>query len=301
MWISIALCVSLFFSFIFKGYIENIFIVLATILTYKQIIINKEYKYMIYAIIIAFTLTNFIITFVFRNYVTFKDIEESIEKEKTLVLLISEGEDENYNLKERSTQIYYEKGYKSLLTGSNDLYNYKNYYNKLGSSNFKEQAEEVAQKLRYNLGEEYDIVNSYMYSQPYFEESIEEIVSSGYKKIIICPLFMTEGHDYEIFKKRYEKLNLVAHNLVEIEILEPFYKSNNLALLYKNEILKNIRKKNKDAGVLLVGMQNKNNLEQDILFREKIKEYIEVEEKDLDIQIKLPLLENNKKDIIKSG
>ena len=48
-------------------------------------------------------------------------------------------------------------------------------------------------------------------------------------------------------------------------------------------------------------LHNKNNLEQDILFRERIKKYIEDAEKDIDIQIKLPLLENNKKDIIKSG
>lgn len=301
MWISIVLCISLALSFIFNGYIENIFIVLTTALFYKQIIINKEYKYMVIAIIIAFIGVNFMITFIFRDYVSFKDVVDSTEKEKTLVLLVSEGEDKDYNLKERATQIYYEKGYKSLLTSTKNLYDYKNYYDKLGSSNFKNQAEEIAQKLRYNLGEEYEIVNSYMYSTPYFEDSMENIISQGYKKIIICPLFMTEGKDYEIFKQRYEKLSLTSHNLTEIEILSPFYKSNNLAMVYKNEILRNIRNEDKDAGVLLIGLHNKNNLEQDILFREKIKDYIELEEKDLDIQIKLPLLENNKDDIIKSG
>ena len=57
----------------------------------------------------------------------------------------------------------------------------------------------------------------------------------------------------------------------------------------------------KSSGVLLIGLHNKNNLEQDVLFREKIKEYIKQEEKKIDVEIKLPLLENNKKDIIKSG
>ena len=73
-------------------------------------------------------------------------------------------------------------------------------------------------------------------------------------------------------------------------------------MLYKDEMLKNITTKNKDIGVLLVGFQNENNLEQDILFREKIRTYIENETQDEKysyIQIKLPLLENNKNDIIK--
>ncbi|MGL5693154.1 MAG: hypothetical protein ACRCXA_03695, partial [Peptostreptococcaceae bacterium] len=99
--------------------------------------------------------------------------------------------------------------------------------------------------------------------------SIEDVIAKGYKNIIICPMFMTEGKDFDIFTKRYEKLNLVNYNLGKIEILDTFHKSNNL--------------------------------EQDILFREKIRDYILQDEKNSYIQIKLPLLENNKKDIIKSG
>ena len=49
---------------------------------------------------------------------------------------------------------------------------------------------------------------------------------------------MTEGKDYEIFKNRYEKLNLISYNLTNVQILDSFYKSNNLALIYKNDILK---------------------------------------------------------------
>lgn len=293
--------ISLALSLIFNGYMENIFIVLATVMIYKQITSKKDYKYMVYALIISFIGVNCMILFGFRNYISFKDVQPGIEKEDTLVLLVSEGESKKYNLKERSTQIYYEKGYKSLFTGIKDLYTYKNYYNQLGESDFKEKAEEVTKKLSYQLGDGYKVVNSYMYTKPYFEDSLEDIVSKGYKKIIICPLFMTDGKDYEIFKQRYEKLNLVSYNLAGIEILDPFYKSNNLAMVYKNEILKNIRALDKDSGLLLIGLHNKNNLEEDILFREKIKEYINHEEKNLDVQIKLPLLENNKKDIIKSG
>ena len=91
---------SLFLSFIFKGYFENIFIVLATITFYKQIIIDKNYKNILYAFIISFIGVNIFITFGLRNYISFKGVQQGIEKEETLVLLVSEGEDKNYNLKE---------------------------------------------------------------------------------------------------------------------------------------------------------------------------------------------------------
>ncbi len=300
---SIILCLCFILSFIFNGYVENILIVFATILFYKQVFINKDYKYIAFSLIISLICINSMIIFGFRDYISFKDIKSSVDKKETLILLVSEGEDSSFNMRERATQIYYEKGYKGLFSATKDIYNYKSYYSKLGASTLKLQTEEIAQKLKYNLGEDYDVENTYLYSSPYLEDSMEDIIYKGYKNIIICPLFMTEGRDYEIFKERYEKLNLASHNLVGIEILEPFYKSNNLAILYKNEILNNIKELDNDAGVLLVGLHNKNNLEQDVLFREKIKTYIEseVQDKNIDIQIKLPLLENNKKDIIKSG
>ncbi|MGL6105857.1 hypothetical protein [Romboutsia sp.] len=301
MLVAMVFATSLFLSFIVKGNLENIFIVLAAIAFYKQIIVDKKYKYMVYALIISFIGVNFMITFGFRNYISFKDAQPTSEKSQTLVLLVSEGEGKSYNLRERSTEIYYKEGYKSLFNGIKKLSDYKNYYNTLGSSNFKINAEEISTKLSHQLGESYKVVNSYMYSNQYFEKALEEYTSQGYKKIIICPLFMTEGKDYEIFKDRYEKLNLIAYNLTDIEILQPFYKSNILAMLYASDVLKKIKELGEDSGVLLIGLQEKNNLEQDILFREKIKDYIEYEEKSLDIQIKLPLLENNKNDIIKSG
>ena len=53
---------------------------------------------------------------------------------------------------------------------------------------------------------------------------------------------MTEGTDYDVFMERYEELNLASRNIAGVEVLEPFYNANNLAQLYKDEILKNIRK-----------------------------------------------------------
>ena len=221
MLLSIILFSSLAFSFILKGSYENIFIVLATMSFYKQVIVNKNYKSLIYGVLISFIGVNLVISFIFKDYIVIKEVQPVKEKEETLVLLVSEGENKNYNIKERSTQIYYEEGYKGMITGISNLYNYKSYYSKLGFSEFKHKAEEIAEKLRHSLGNGYRVVNSYMYSKPYFEYSVESIIEQGYKKIIICPLFMTEGTDYEVFMNRYEQLNLTSMNIADVEVLEP--------------------------------------------------------------------------------
>lgn len=301
MLISALLCSCICLSFIFDGYMENIFIVLAVIAFYKQIILNKEYKYMCYALIISFIGVNCIAVTGLRDYIKFEDVQPAQEREETVVLLVHEGESKRYNLKERATQVYYEGGLKSYLTATRDLYQYKKYYSKLGSSTFKDESEEIASKLRIKLGSDYKVVNSYLYSSPYFENSLEDIIAKGYKKIIICPVLMTEGVDFHVFKERYEKLNLSTYELQELQVLDTFYDSTSLAIMYKNEILKEINKKNQDVGVLLVGLHDKNDLEQDIQFRESVRDYILQEEKDNNIQIKLPLLENNKNDIVESG
>jgi len=179
------------------------------------------------------------------------------------------------------------------------LNKYKKVYENLGSSDFEHISYEIANGLRSKLDDDYIVINSYLYTKPYFENTLQDLISKGYKDIIISPMFITEGTDYKVFKNRLNKMELVKYD-VNINTTDVFYKSNNLAKGYKDEVLKNIRNKDMDVGVLLVGLNNENDLEQDILFREKIKEYILNEKKD-NIQIKLPLLENNKKDIIKAG
>lgn len=302
MLISMLLCICICLSLIFNGYMENIFIVLSVGLFYKLIFVDKEYKYIAYSAVISYILVSVLMMTLFRNYIKFNDIQPEKEKQETVVLLVSEGESRNYNMKERMTELYYTKGSKSYLTLVPNLYKYKSYYAELGSSDFKEKSEDIASKLRPKLGANYKVVNSYIHSEPYFENSLEDIIEKGYKKIIICPVFMTEGEGFRVFKERYESLDLSTYNLTQLDVLNTFYKSENLSVLYKNEILKNMTHSGKEAGIILVGIKNKNNLEQDILFRERLRDDILRSQKNnSNIKIKLPLLENNKKDIIKSG
>lgn len=287
-------------SIIFDGYMENIFIIAATIVIYTYFVYyENHYKNVLVGLLISFFIINISLILFVKDDIDPNITDIGDTQEETLVMLLYNGEERNYNLSERTNEIYFEQKYKSYINVLYNLYKYKGYYENLGSSDFKDTANEISVGLREKLGNKYKVVNSYMYTKPYFENSLKEVISLGYKDIVLCPMFITEGKDFEVFKSRLQKMELSKYG-INVELTDVFYKSNNLAKSYKNEILGNIENKDLDAGVLLIGLEDENNLEQDIIFREKIKYYIE-KEKNTEIQIKLPLLENNKNDIIKSG
>lgn len=298
--IPICLGILIGFSMIFDGYIENIFIVATTISIYTYIVYcEKDYKKLFLGFIISYFIVNLIIVFFIKDNIKIKSMESGDAQDETLVMLVYDGESKEYNAKERINEVYLKKGISGFLTGIYDLYKYKSYYKHLGKSEFKNDTYKISEGLRVKLGNKYKLIDSYMYTNPYFEKSIEEAIEIGYRKIIICPMFITEGKDFELLKKRLEKMKLNKYN-INVKITDVLYKSDNLAKSYINEILENAKSNGLDSGIILIGLANENNLKQDIYFREKIRFYIE-KEKNRKIQIKLPLLENNKDDIIKSG
>ncbi|MEG0180695.1 MAG: hypothetical protein RR657_02295, partial [Peptostreptococcaceae bacterium] len=277
-------------SIIFDGYMENIFIIATTFVIYTYFAYYKnEYKKIICGVLIGFCMINIGIILFIKDDIKSNVLEvEELNKDETVVLLLYDGEDKNYNLSERANEIYFEQGYKAYLNSLYNLNKYKGYYEKLGSSDFKDTANDIAIGLREKLDDNYKVLNTYMYTNPYLENTLNEVILQGYKEIILCPMFITEGKDFEVFNKRLQGMELSKYG-VNLEITDVFYKSNNLAKSYTDEIVGNINNKDVDAGVLLIGLEDENNLEQDIIFREKIKYYIE-KEKNAKIQIKLPLL-----------
>ncbi|WP_250672755.1 hypothetical protein LZ906_012995 [Paraclostridium ghonii] len=296
------ICLGILFglSIIFDGYMENIFIIVTTIALYTYFIYyEKNYKSLFIGFLLSFFIINISIMVFIKDDIKVESIEHGDIQDETLVMLVYDGESKKYNLRERANEIYFDQGYKSYLTSMYNLHKYKGYYDSLGTSEFKDTAHKVSSGLRSKLGPKYKVVDAYMYTKPYFENMVQEVVELGYKNIIICPMFITQGKDFELFNKRLDSMELNKYG-VNVKLTDVFYKSDNLAKSYTNEILGNIKNEDVDSGVLLIGLADENNLEQDIIFREKIKNYIE-KEKNTKIQIKLPLLENNKDDIIKSG
>ncbi len=289
-----------FFSmFIFDGFLENIWIVIFTIGVY-QLCINKDKKDIFKSFIASYLILNILILIFFQENLMLKELEVYSEKKsKKVVVLVYEGEDKKYNLKERAKEVYNKEGFYAIFTMAYKLSKYKDMYEDLGSSPLKNKSYTTREKLSKKLGKEYMVVNSNLYTNPYLEETLVDLVNNGHKEIILCPLFLTKGKDYDLLKKRIDHMGILKYE-IKIKITDLFWNSEVLAKAYKDEIIHSIKNKEKATGVLLVGLEDKNNLEEDILFREKIKKYI-LDEKTYNIKIKLPLLENHKKDIIKTG
>ncbi|SHJ56022.1 hypothetical protein [Tepidibacter formicigenes] len=289
-----------FFSmFIFNNFLENIFII-AFVIGMYNLFLNKDFKNLFIGFILAHFILNFLVIVFFQDRLELKELESTDKREnKTAVVLVYDGEDKKYNLKQRAREIYQRNRLYSFLNMNYKLYKYKNMYQDLGSSQFKNKSYITRNSLSERLGKNYIVVNSNLYTTPYIEEILIDLVNKGYKDIILCPIFFTEGKDYDLLRKRINNMGILKYE-INIKLTDLFWNSQVLAKVYKNKILESIDNKDKTIGVLLVGLEEKNNLEEDIIFREKIKKYLK-DEKIYDIKIKLPLLENHKKDIIKTG
>ncbi|SHH12574.1 hypothetical protein [Tepidibacter thalassicus] len=289
-----------FFSiFIFDNFLENILIIICTIGVY-ELFLNKDFKNIFISFIIAYFTLNLLIIVFLQEKIEFKEIEYRDKKQdKKAVVLIYDGEDKKYNLKQRSREIYQMNGIFSLFNMSYKLYRYKNMYEDLGASQFKSKTYNIRNILSKKLNKDYIVVNANLYTTPYLEKTLTDLIDNGYKNIILCPIFFTEGKDYDLLKKRINNMGILKYE-INIKITDLFWSSEVLAKAYKNKILDSIGNNHKTIGVLLVGLEDKNNLEQDVIFREKVKKYL-MDEKSYDMKIKLPLLENHKKDIIRIG
>ncbi|WP_099187915.1 hypothetical protein [Tepidibacter mesophilus] len=287
-----------FCIFVLDGFLERACIIIFTIGIYN-IVSDKNTEFLITSFFISYFILNFLIIIFFQENIKTKILELSDkEQSKKAIVLVYDGEDRRYNLNQRAKEIYYRNGIYSFFNMTYNLYKYKGTYEHLGSSQFKDKSNLLRKKLSEKLKNEYTVVNSNLYTDNYIEDTLIDLLNRGYKNIIVCPMFLTEGKDYDLLKNRIDNLGILKYE-VNMSMTDLLWNSRALANAYKEEIINTISD-NKSIGVLLVGLEKKNNLNEDILFRQKIKKYLEYD-KNYDIKVKLPLLENHKKDIIKAG
>ena len=289
----------MFFALIFDGNIENVFLCIFAIGLYV-VYIDNDLMHAIKSIVISYLIVNLVMVLVFREKIIVSGVDlGSTKKNQKAVLLVYDGEGERYNVRERAYEIYEREGLSSLLSMTYKLNSYKKMYKKFGYSQFKMETKKFREDLGQTLGPNYKIYNTNLFTKPYLEQQVNNLINIGYKEIIVCPMFLTQGKDYELLKKRLAVMELVKYE-ISIKTIDSFWNSKSLAQYYKDRVMELVKSKKYCHGVLIVGLEDKNNLNQDILFREKIKEYI-ADEKGYNIKIKLPLLENDKRDIIKYG
>ncbi|SNS24727.1 hypothetical protein SAMN05446037_1006209 [Anaerovirgula multivorans] len=138
----------------------------------------------------------------------------------------------------------------------------------------------LEQNLKEEFGEEYNIYSTYLFNKPYLSEIIFKAVADGNQKIILCPIFMAENNEFNLIENTIKKMNLHEHQ-VEIHRIEPMWNSDIIARSFVNQVdsFKESQHKH-NIGIVLIGEElekrdyNKPFIKQDLLFREKIKDYL---------------------------
>ncbi|KXZ39537.1 hypothetical protein SAMN05661008_01748 [Alkalithermobacter thermoalcaliphilus JW-YL-7 = DSM 7308] len=299
MYKKILIALSIFSAAIFDKTLENIFIIIFSVGVYA-LLVKKDFKDVLKSLVVGYIILNLVVVVFYKDKINYSIIENNnLNKDKKAIVLVYQGEDKLYNLKERAREIYENDKIYSIFTSAYKLNRYKSMYNNLGSSDFKRNSYDFRKKLTNKLDNEYIVINANLHTKPYLETVVSDLVNKGYKDIIFCPMFLTEGKEYKIFEKRLNDMELIKYG-VKTKITEVFFNSHNIATLYKDYIMNYIIEKDDAVGILLVGFKEQNDLNQDVSFREKIKKYLLMED-GYNMKIKLALLENHKKDIIKVG
>ena len=276
-----------FFLVLFMVYedpFENIFLVISLFMI-KEILKNrtKNINYKRISIYILVVLISYVlsVTFIFSRSYDLK-LEKLYNKDnnKTAVLLVYRGEGDKYDVSKISRNIILEKSNFKKLTLPFILYDSKTNYRNIGKSNYKLNTVKVKEELQSLLEEKVYI--GYLYDKDYVEEKLIDIVNDGYHKIIIVPVFLTEGEELSNLKGRIELMKLFNLNIT-IKYTESLWHSEDIVLSYVKKILNNISVDNKeDVGVVLIGDGKDDNneetnirsIKQDVMFRNKLKLYL---------------------------
>ena len=293
---AIILGISISFIFLFDKKVENIFIILSTLLFYKYVIMDKiEIKHIIYSIIISIIAINIITVFGCRNYFYKDQSKIKTSKDEKLVLLVYEGESKSYNIRERSMQIYFEEKYKGLYNGLYNLNKYKRYYSEQGKSDFKSNCEEIKEEVKKELSNEYIVMNAYIYSEPYLENMISVAIQEGYKEIIICPILNYREDNYKILNERFNNIDLVNRNSTSISITKPIVSDYEYCIdKYVESILYEAKKYDRDIGILITGFEN-DDIERNLEIRQKLECELKQHKKKekIDVEIRSTYIHNN--------
>ncbi|MTI70743.1 MAG: hypothetical protein FH751_10895 [Firmicutes bacterium] len=276
-----------FFTVMFLAYCdpyENTFLALG-ILGFFMILKNIS-KYKKVDLLISFSIL-IIIFYLTSNLFLYNksyklDIASDVTrvKEGKAVLLVYRGESEKYNIKTEIYNIFNSNDIIKKIFTPFVLYNKKINYKRIGKSNYINNTLEVKNKLKYSLSDNYKVYLGYLYCESYIEEKIMEIANEGYKKIIVVPVFLTEGKEYILLKEKIESLKLFN---VSIKYTSPVWNSEKIINSYIKKIWSDVSKRKiKDPGIILIGRgekeQNKiqyiNSVRQNLMFRKKIKEFL---------------------------
>lgn len=203
------------------------------------------------------------------------NIEKSYTKQdKKAILLVYEGEASNYNLK---NQIRNLKTNGTILEKMNltiMLNKSKRNYYKIGKSDYRKKAVIIKERLQRTMGkDEYEVHLSFFKDRNYVEDSIIGIVNNGFSEVIVIPMFIESDKSYERIDEIIKKTKLFNEE-INIRYTEVFSSSEKLINSYMKKIDNQINEeKISSTGIILIG-KGLDPSKEEVLFRSKIKDYL---------------------------
>ena len=297
----IFLMVSILLSLVSSGFLEKIFLICSGLLIYKYCISKGQkwkHKYRQYAagLMVGYLLVIGLILFL-QYRVKKEDIAINfVANNKTAVIVVLEGEPSTYNLP-LAIKNFRQKNKWGLLSLPLNLYKNKYHYSKISSINTDYYYDYFEEELKKEMEYQYPIYIAYLYNRPYMKEVLQQAMKDGNDQLMIVPVLLTESRSFQLMNETIKEVNPMQYR-VKIKNTFPLWDSEALAQSFVNKISEQVNVKEKSrVGILLVGehdiedANSKQNIKQEILFKEKIKDLL-VKEGYSEPQIKLtPLKE----------
>ncbi|SDK40114.1 hypothetical protein [Natronincola ferrireducens] len=275
-------------ALILNGVIERTLWVISTgllsmtFITYKknQYSHKNNYKTVVMAIVLGYILTIGLLLgfqysleeiYIGRNYVP---------NNKTAIVVVFQGEPSTYNIPLAIKNVRQYNSLWSRMFLPFHLFKQKLNYEKIEGFSYIYQGTRLKHQLREALNEENNFYVAYLYDKPYLSDTINDVILEGNQKIIIAPVLLSETQDFINIQNKINKLNLQQYR-IEVKNTGVLWNSELMAKSFVDQInhFKHSPHKH-NIGIILIGeelkkgQENSPDIKQDLLFREKIREFL---------------------------
>lgn len=283
-WVGVFTITTIFFL-TYNDPFENISLVISSIIFvafFKNMLKDKSLKSLWIILLTIIIIYMFSVFFVLsqKYELNLKNNNTNNENDDIAVMLVYQGENPMYDMKLETNNIILKDSIINKLGMPFSLYSTKLEYKDIGKSNYREETKKIQARLQKLLPKENKVYIGYLYDKKYVEEKLIDIVNDGYHKIIVVPIFLTEGKYLNILKDRIEKMKLFNLN-IKIKYTEPLWFGENIVDCYLGKINNYVNEdKLLDTGIVLIGQGEKEykndkfikSIKQNIMFRKKIKD-----------------------------
>lgn len=203
-----------------------------------------------------------------------------VENNQTAVILIYEGEPPTYQLPYATRNLVQNNRLWEYPLLPLQLFRQKLLYESTNSLENHYYTDNFKQKLSNILGNNYQVYTGYLNNIPYVEEVIQQAIEEGNGKLIIAPVLLSESKSIDRIQQSILAVNPQQYR-VKLKSTHPLWDSEGLAQSFVERIIQQIDYRYKSrTGVLLVGgshqrgMEDQLHVKQEILFQEKVRDFL---------------------------